>query len=161
VTSQRLDRARGRWYASAVSASAPAAPRGRRPIVPFLRLPDAGEPHLVGQRCKPCGAVYLGTRRACSRCTAEGPFEEIPLSRKGTVWVWSIVHQSMPGVPVPYVVGVVDLPEGVAVRCNLIDVEPDPAKLRFGMPVEMTTGVSQQDRDGNDVIAFYFRPTRG
>jgi len=161
VTSQRLDRARGRWYASAVSASASAAPRGRRPIVPFLRLPDAGEPHLVGQRCKPCGAVYLGTRRACSRCTAEGPFEEIPLSRKGTVWVWSIVHQSMPGVPVPYVVGVVDLPEGVAVRCNLIDVEPDPAKLRFGMPVEMTTGVSQQDREGNDVIAFYFRPTRG
>ncbi len=161
MTSQRLDRARGRWYASAVSASASAAPRGRRPIVPFLRLPDAGEPHLVGQRCKPCGAVYLGTRRACSRCTAEGPFEEIPLSRKGTVWVWSIVHQSMPGVPVPYVVGIVDLPEGVAVRCNLIDVEPDPAKLRFGMPVEMTTGVSQQDRDGNDVIAFYFRPTRG
>ena len=87
--------------------------------------------------------------------------EEIPLSRQGTLWVWSIVHQSMPGVPVPYVVGVVDLPEGVAVRCNLIDVEPDPARLGFGMPVEMTTGVSQQDRDGNDVIAFYFRPARG
>jgi uncharacterized OB-fold protein len=63
-------------------------------------------------------------------------------------------------VPVPYVVGVVDLPEGVSVRCNRIDVEPDPAKLRFGMPVEMTTGVSQQDRDGNDVVAFYFRPVR-
>ena len=144
-----------------MSASATTAPRGRRAIVPFLRLPDEGEPYLVGQRCKPCGAVYLGARRACSRCTAEGQFEEIPLSRKGTVWVWSIVHQSVPGVPVPYVVGVVDLPEGVSVRCNLIDVEPDPTKLRFGMPVEMTTGVSQQDRDGNDVIAFYFRPSRG
>ena len=141
--------------------SASAAPRGRRPIVPFLRLPESGEPHLVGQRCTRCGAVYLGRRRACSKCTAEGPFEEIPLSRKGTVWVWSIVHQSMPGVPVPYVVGVVDLPEGVSVRCNLIDVDPDPAKLRFGMPVEMATGVSQQDREGNDVIAFYFRPARG
>ena len=114
----------------------------------------------MGQRCKSCGAVYLGQRRACSRCTAEGPFDEIPLSRRGAVWVWSIVNQSVPGVPVPYVVGVVDLPEGVSVRCNLIDVEPDPAKLRFGMPVEMTTGVSQQDREGNDVIAFYFRPAR-
>jgi uncharacterized OB-fold protein len=141
--------------------SASAAPRGRRPIVPFLRIPEAGDPHLVGQQCAKCGAVYLGRRRACSKCTAEGPFEEIPLSRKGTLWVWSIVHQSMPGVPVPYVVGVVDLPEGVSVRCNLIDVEPDPAKLRFGMPVEMTTAVSQQDREGNDVIAFYFRPARG
>jgi uncharacterized OB-fold protein len=135
--------------------------RTRRPIVPFLRLPASGEPYLAGQRCAGCGAVYLGTRRACSRCTAEGPFEEIPLSRQGSLWVWSIVHQSAPGVPVPYVVGVVDLPEGVSVRCNLVDVEPDPKHLRFGMPVEMTTGVSQQDRDGNDVVAFYFRPARG
>ena len=30
--------------------------------------------------------------------------------------------------------------------------------LTFGMPLEMTTGVSQQDRDGNDVVAFWFRP---
>jgi hypothetical protein len=144
-----------------VTAFASPAARGRRPIVPFLRLPEEGEPYLVGQRCTKCGAVYLGTRRACSRCMTEGSFAEVPLSRRGTLWVWSIVHQSLPGVAVPYVVGVVDLPEGVAVRCNLIDVEPDPARLRFGMPVEMTTGVSQQDREGNDVIAFYFRPTRG
>jgi uncharacterized OB-fold protein len=142
-------------------AATPPAGRTRRPIVPFLRLPESGEPYLAGQRCAGCGAVYLGARRACSRCTAEGPFEEIPLSRQGSLWVWSIVHQSAPGVPVPYVVGVVDLPEGVSVRCNLVGVEPDPKQLRFGMPVEMTTGVSQQDRDGNDVVAFYFRPARG
>jgi hypothetical protein len=24
----------------------------------------------------------------------------------------------------------------------------------------MTTGVSQQDKEGNDVVAFYFRPTK-
>jgi uncharacterized OB-fold protein len=135
--------------------------RTRRPIVPFLRLPDHGEPHLVGVRCESCGATYLGGRIACSKCLARGPFREIPLSRTGTVYVWSIVHQSMPGVPVPYVVGIVDLPEGVSVRCNLIDVDPDPAKIQFGLPVEMTTGVSQQDREGNDVVAFYFRPQSG
>jgi len=138
-----------------------ASGRARRPIVPFLKLPDDGEPYLAGQRCTRCRAVYLGARRACSKCTAEGPFEEIPLSRKGRLWVWSIVHQSAPGIPVPYVVGVVDLPEGVSVRCNLVDVEPDPKHLVFGMPVEMTTGVSQQDKDGNDVVAFYFRPAAG
>jgi uncharacterized OB-fold protein len=136
----------------------PVAASSRRPIVPFLRLPLDGSPYLAGQRCAACGAVYLGRRRACSRCTAEGPFEEIRLSSRGTLWVWSIVHQSAPGVPVPYVVGVVDLPEGVSVRCNLVDVPPDPAAIRFGMPVEMTTAVSQKDRDGNDVVAFYFRP---
>jgi len=137
------------------------APKGRRPIVPFLRLPDDGEPYLAGQRCEACGTVYLGTRLACAKCLGRGPFREVPLSKRGELYVWSIVHQSFPGVPVPYVVGVVDLPEGVSVRCNLIDVEPDPKALRFGMPVEMTTGVSQQDKEGNDVVAFYFRPARG
>src|SRR5262249_9346855 len=102
---------------------------GRRPIVPFLRLPEEGEPFLVRTPCTACGAVYLGDRIACSRCAACGPFEEVPLSRNGTLWVYSIVHQSFPGVPVPYVVGVVDLPEGVAVRCNIIDVEPKPEAI--------------------------------
>jgi len=143
-------------------ASASESPaKGRRPIVSFLRLPDDGEPYLAGQRCDGCGAVYLGKRLACAKCLGRGPFTEVPLSRRGELYVWSIVHQSFPGVPVPYVVGVVDLPEGVSVRCNLIDVEPDPKALRFGMPVEMTTAVSQQDREGNDVVAFYFRPARG
>lgn len=136
------------------------APKRPRPIVPFLRLPETGEPHLVGHRCDACGAVYLGARIACSKCLGRGPFREIALSKRGTVWVWSIVHQSFPGVPVPYVVAVVDLPEGVAVRANLIEVEPTPEALRFGMPVEMVTGVSQQDRQGNDVVAFYFRPVK-
>ncbi|TMA31260.1 MAG: hypothetical protein E6J79_20330 [Deltaproteobacteria bacterium] len=98
-----------------------AAP-GRRPIVPFLRLPPDGEPYLAGQRCTACRAVFLGRRLACGRCTARGPFEEIRLSRSGTLWVYSIVHQSSPGVPVPYVAAIVDLPEGLSVRCNLIDV---------------------------------------
>ena len=142
---------------SDASTSAP-APKGRRPIVPFLKLPDGGEPYLAGQRCDACGAVYLGRRQACAKCLGRGPFSEIPLSKTGELYVWSIVHQSFPGVPVPYVVGVVDLPEGVSVRCNLLGVEPDPKALRFGMKVEMTTGVSQQDREGNDVVAFYFRP---
>lgn len=143
------------------AAATPAAKR-RRPIVPFLRVPEDGSaPYLVAQRCDGCGALYLGRRLACGRCFGRGPFTETRLSSRGTLHVWSIVHQSMPGVPVPYVVGVVDLPEGVSVRCNLLDVAPDPAAIRFGMPVEMTTGVSQQDRDGNDVVAFYFRPAQG
>jgi len=142
-------------------ASATAAPtKGRRPIVPFLKLPASGDPYLAGQRCGECGTVYLSARLACAKCLGRGPFTEVPLSRTGELYVWSIVHQSFPGVPVPYVVGVVDLPEGVSVRCNLVDVEPDPKALKFGMKVEMTTGVSQQDKEGNDVVAFYFRPAR-
>ena len=140
--------------AEAVPASGEKKPR---PIVPFLRLGE--QPHLVGKKCGTCGAVYLGNRVACSKCSTAGGFSEIPLSTKGSLWVYSIVHQSAPGIPTPYVAAIVDLPEGVSVRCNVIDVEPDPAKIQFGMPVEMITKKVREDREGNDVIAFFFRPT--
>jgi uncharacterized OB-fold protein len=130
-----------------------------RPIVPFLRLGSNGEkPHLVGKKCSRCGAVYLGNRVACSKCYATGPFNEIRLSDRGTLWVYSIVHQSAPGIPTPYVAAIVDLPEGASVRCTLIDVEPNPERIQFGMPVEMVTKKVREDKDGNDVIAFFFRP---
>jgi hypothetical protein len=131
-----------------------------RPIVPFLRLGNRGDkPHLVGKKCTKCGAVYLGRRVACSKCTSTDSFEEIRLSDKGTLWVYSIVHQSAPGIPTPYVAAIVDLPEGVSVRCNIIDIEPEPAKIEFGMPVEMVTSKVREDKEGNDVIAFFFRPS--
>jgi uncharacterized OB-fold protein len=130
---------------------------GERPIVPFLRLGE--KPHLVGLCCRTCDATYLKSGRvACARCGAAGDFEEIALSDHGTLWVYSIVHQSVPGVPTPYVSAIVDLPEKVSVRCTLVDVEPDPAELRFGMPVRMVTRKVRTDQEGRDVIAFFFRP---
>ncbi len=143
------------------TTAAPAAGKKIRPIVPFLRLPENGEaPHLVGKKCGNCGAVYLGRRVACSKCSGTGPFNEIRLSDTGTLWVYSIVHQSAPGIPTPYVAAIVDLPEGVSVRCTLIDVEPQPEKLPFGMPVKMVTKKVREDKEGNDVIAFFFRPAQ-
>jgi uncharacterized OB-fold protein len=48
----------------------------------------------------------------------------------------------------------------VSVRCNIIDVEPDPKSLPFGMSVEMVTKKVREDKEGNDVIAFFFRPAK-
>ncbi len=138
------------------------ADTGPRPIVSFLKLTP--EPHLVGSKCT-CGAVFLDTKRlACSKCGRVGPFEEIRLSSHGKVYVFSVIHQSFPGVKTPYITAIIDLPEGVSVRANLIDVEPDEAEKEpnkiFDMPVEMTTYVAARDREGHDVIAFAFRPIK-
>lgn len=135
---------------------------GPRPIVPILKL--APEPHLVGIKCT-CGAIYLEERRvACSRCSSTGPFEQVPLSNRGKVYVFSVVHQSFPGIPVPYITAIVDLPEGVSVRANLIDVAADQAqnnpKSVFDLPVEMITQVVAKDREGHEVVAFCYRPAR-
>jgi uncharacterized OB-fold protein len=128
-----------------------------RPIVPFLALGDP--PHLRGLRCRACGAAYLRSGRvACAKCGAAAKFDEIRLSDHGTLWVYSIVHQSAPGIPVPYVAAIVDLPERVSVRCTLVGVEPDPAGLRFGMPLRMITKKVRKDKEGRDVVAFFFTP---
>ncbi len=140
-------------------SAAPTSTPKERPIIGFLRLGE--RPHLLGLRCRACGATYLKSGRvACSKCGTHAALDEIPLSTHGQLWVYSIVHQSAPGIPTPYVAAIVDLPEKVSVRCNLIDVEPDPAKIKFGMPVEMVTKKVRTDKEGNDVIAFFFRPAQ-
>jgi uncharacterized OB-fold protein len=140
--------------------SAPQAPTPtERPIVPFLAL--GKRPHLMGLRCRTCGATYLKSGRvACSKCGEARSFDDVELSDHGTLWVYSIVHQSAPGIPVPYVAAIVDLPDKVSVRCTLIDVEPDPAKLPFGLPVKMITKKVRTDKEGRDVIAFFFTPDK-
>jgi uncharacterized OB-fold protein len=37
-------------------------------------------------------------------------------------------------------------------------VEADPKNLKFGMPVQLVTEKIRTDREGNDVIAFSFKP---
>ena len=142
-------------------AEAPAVEKKtQRPIVPFLKLSADGsqKPYLGGSRCKQCGATYLGTRMACSRCFSTEAMDDVKLSDHGELHVFSIVHQSAPGVPTPYIAAIVDLPEGVSVRCNINGVEADPKNLKFGMPVQMVTETVSTDREGNEVVAFSFHP---
>ncbi len=147
----------------AEQARAPQAEQpGKRPILPIFKLEP--KPHLVGIKCSGCGAVFLDVKRlACSKCGAAGPFHNVPLSTKGKVWVFSVIHQSFPGIKTPYITAIIDLPEGVSVKSNLVDVDPlelqkNPQKA-FGMPVELVASVVAKDRQGNEVVAFQFRPS--
>jgi len=133
-----------------------------QPILPFLEL--GSSPHLRGFKCV-CGAAYLDVKRvACSKCGEQNKFSPIKLSNKGKVYVFSVVHQSFPGIKTPYVTAIVDLPEGVSVRANLVDVVPEQLQKEpnkyFDMPVEMVTNVVAKDREGHDVVSFAFRPSK-
>jgi uncharacterized OB-fold protein len=145
-----------------MAEQAQATDSGPRPIVPFLKL--GPNPHLEGQKCS-CGAIFLDPKRvACSKCGATGSLKPIPLSNKGKLYVFSVVHQSFPGIKTPYITAIVDLPEGVSVRSALVDVshedlQKNPQKA-FDMPVEMVTSVVAKDREGHDVVAFQYKPSK-
>jgi len=135
------------------------AASGPRPVVPFLKIPKSGEPYLEGHQCGACGAIFLDERDTCSKCGKQGAIEGKKLSNQGSLYVYSIVCRSFPGIDVPYVSAVVDLEGGGTVKGNLINVTPDPAKIKMGMPVEVIYRVApRKDRDGNEYLTYYFQP---
>jgi uncharacterized OB-fold protein len=136
-----------------------AAAKKPLPVVPYLKIPDEGEPHLEGHKCSSCGAIFLGARRACSKCGTVGSFEAVRLANRGELYVYSIIHRSFPGIEVPYVSAIVDLEGGGTVKGNLINVEPTPEKVKLGMPVELIYRIApRKDAEGNEYLTYYFQP---
>ncbi|MCY3820311.1 MAG: Zn-ribbon domain-containing OB-fold protein [Gammaproteobacteria bacterium] len=133
------------------------------PAVAYLKIPDEGDPYLEGHRCDACGAIFLDARRVCAKCGVRDRMHATRLSNTGTLYSWSIVYRSFPGVEVPYISAVVDLDDGATVKGNLINVEPDPANIAFDMPVEVTYGdaLGRRDRDGNAYLSYFFQPRTG
>lgn len=89
---------------------------------------------------------------------------DILLPRTGTLIAWT-TQGFAPGPPyrgpvgkdfVPFGVGLVQLDDVVRVEGRL--TESDPAKLQFGMRVELTIVPLATDDEGNDVLTFAFQP---
>ena len=136
-----------------------AAASGPLPIVPYLQIPADGDPYLEGHKCRSCEAIYLGARDNCSSCGARDSFETVKLGNTGTLYVYSIVPRSFPGIEVPYVSSIVDLDGGGTVKGNLIDIDPDPEKISMGMPVELVYKIAPtKDKEGNEYLSFFFKP---
>lgn len=129
------------------------------PVVPYLKIPDDGDPYLEAQKCGSCGALFLSERRACSKCGTQGDFAATKLSNDGELYVFSIIHRSFPGIEVPYVSAVVDLEGGGTVKGNLINVDPTPEKVTLGMPIEVIYKIApRKDAEGNEYLTYYFQP---
>jgi uncharacterized OB-fold protein len=129
------------------------------PIVSFLKIPPQGDPYLEGVQCGSCRAVFLGERATCASCGAREGLAPKRLASTGSLYVYTIVHRSFPGIPVPYVSAVVDLDGGGTVKGNLVGVDPDPRKIEMGMPVEVVYRVAPtRDREGNAYLYYCFEP---
>jgi uncharacterized protein len=127
------------------------------PIVDYLVVDD-GAPYLVANRCDNCDALYFDRRNACAKCSGRS-FSRQRLADDGTVRSFTIVHRAAPGVPTPYVSAIVDLTGGGVVKANLLNVEPDPDRVQFGMKVRLTTTVAGVDDEGTEAVQFGYEPT--
>ena len=122
------------------------------PLVDYLVLGD--DPHLVANECTSCGARYFDRRNACANCSGTD-FKKADVSTTGELRAFTIVAFAAPGVPTPFVAGVIDC-DGTSVRGNVINTDPDPEHVQLGMKVKLATYSIGTDDNGAEAIGFGF-----
>jgi uncharacterized OB-fold protein len=113
-----------------------ARPRPRRDPDSAPYWEGADREKLLLQRCADCGTFRYYARQLCPKCWSEN-VEWVEASGKGNVYSWSRVRRA-PMAPfraeTPYVVGLIDLVEGVRLFSRVLGAEDDEIS---GRPVEV------------------------
>jgi uncharacterized protein len=133
------------------------------PVAEGLISGTAQAPELVGSQCRRCETVTFPRQASCPRCTSVDVAER-RLARRGTLWTWTVQafppksppYAADPAAFEPYGVGYVELPGEVRVEAIL--TEADPARLRIGMPMELTLVPAP---GAGERMTFAFRPLEG
>jgi uncharacterized OB-fold protein len=113
-------------------------------IVPVLDALNAGfwtagrEKELRLRRCQNCRYWVHPPRPLCPRCHQRDVLWEAT-SGKATLFTFTLNHKAWnPAVPVPYVIGMVELPEqaGLRLTSNIVNCSVD--EVHIGMPLCVT-----------------------
>ena len=120
------------------------------------------EPQLIGSRCARCTTTTFPAQRSCPRCMSIDVDEHL-LSRRGTLWTWTVQGFRPKSPPyegsddfVPYPVGYVELPGEAKVESLLVDVALED--LVIGMEMELVIVPFHSSVTGEDLATFAFRP---
>ena len=133
------------------------------PVAAGLFTEAGGELRLIGSQCGNCGVVTFPRQASCPRCTSLDVHERL-LSRRGTLWSWTIQCFAPKSPPYavadpdafePYGVGYVELPDELRVEARL--TESDPERLRIGMPMELTL-IPAPGGEASGVVTYAFKP---
>ena len=116
----------------------------------------SGKPHLFGGRCKSCNEIMFPLMQFCPKCGGE--VEKIELSSKGKLYSYTIARISTPLFSPPYVIAIVELPEGLKILSRIDIDEPDFEKLEIDMDLELTVGEVGLNPKGQRVLSYMFKP---
>ncbi len=112
---------------------------------------------LLGGRCVNCSNCMFPPREFCDKCGTDSATEVMKLSRFGSLYSFTEIHVAPRGFQVPYVIGYVDLPEGVRV---LAQIEARLSELEVGDEVEAVLGLIRVKESGRRVTSYKFRKRR-
>jgi uncharacterized OB-fold protein len=119
--------------------------------------------NLGGSRCTNCRTVYFPPRSVCPTCTQHraslGRLEPFQLSGEGELITFAIVHEPAEGfeMQVPYVLGMVQTPEGPRLTGQVVDI--DPEAVRIGLKVRATFRKLREEGDAGVIhYGYKFAP---
>jgi len=134
----------------------------RVPVAKGVFTWPSDDPQLIGSRCGACGIVAFPAQDACPRCASTAMSARL-LPRRGRLWAWTTQEFPPPSPPytgptgeafAPFGVGYVELADEVKVEARLTQIHG----LRIGMDMELVLVPFRTDGDGNEVVAFAFKP---
>ena len=121
--------------------------------------------HLISAKCGSCGTYFFPWYHEQHRpnCSRKG-IEKIFLNKKGALASYTIQYY-MPPPPfrtdrniTPYIVGLVEFPEGIQVTGIVVDCPFN--ELKIGLAMETTTFTLYRDDQGQEVVTWAFGPIR-
>ena len=128
------------------------------------------EPALLGTRCRDCGTVFFPREEAYCRnpgCEGEA-FDEVPLSRRGTVWSYTDARYQPPPpfIPAtdpyePFALAAVSLEAEGLVVLGQVAAGYGVDDLAVGAPVELVVEPLYTDDDGTPRTIWRWKPVPG
>ncbi|MFH8554983.1 Zn-ribbon domain-containing OB-fold protein [Streptomyces celluloflavus] len=142
-------------------------PRTRKPVVPGWFDQDAADFRLLGTRCRACGSVFFPREDSFCRnpgCAGD-ELDEVPLSRRGTVWSYTdgryrppAPYVSDPDAPwQPYTLVAVELTAERMVVLGQAAPGVTVDGLTVGAEVELVPGVLHEDAE-HIWTTWYWQP---
>ena len=130
--------------ADVTTTSEPTAPAAVPAIEGWFTL-DGPEPHLIGTRCLECSTVFFPRAEGfCRNPRCRGrEFEEVALSRSGTVWSYTDAQYQPPPPYLagetyePFAIAAVELAAERIVILGQVAAGYGVADLAVGSPVEL------------------------
>jgi uncharacterized OB-fold protein len=129
---------------------------------------ETAAPHLLGSRCTSCGSYFFPKEAFyCRNPRCQGTaFDEVPLSRTGTLWSFTSNCYKPPEPYVspepfrPYVIAAVELAAEKMVVLGQVVSGVEVGQLRAGMTMELVVETLYED-DEHDYVVWKWTPVVG
>jgi uncharacterized OB-fold protein len=108
----------------------------------------------MGNKCRDCGKTSYPAVELCPFCSSD-KMEKAPLSATGAVFSFSITRVPVGPFKPPIIGAYIDLPEGTRLFGQ---IHAKAEEMKTGMKVKVQTGVLWTEKDGTEILGYYYVP---